>query len=618
MVSGTLLGLTREGGLVAHDSDVDLAVLLHAGSLDELAVEWERLRGRLSEAGILQESYVNTGKRLYKLRLPNGFGCDLFPAWEVDGRVSIWPHTHEIDPASVLPLATRTVRGVEVPVPRVPEDVLTCNYGPGWRTPDPLFKFDWAGAKERFATFVAATEPGPQADAEAEVGGSLPRLWVHCGAFKTGSTRIQDLVHAQRDELLARGWLYPVAGLLEDDPEVGRRHSRLVYDHRYAPESWRAHVAGLVAEIRASGASDVLLSSEAWSKAYAPAMLGEVVDALLEAGVVGEVRGVLYVRNRTAYARSLYREYVRRRGLRRSFSSFVEVNEAWLDPLAVARDLRTALRGGTLVVRAYDGVGDVAEDFAQVLGLPLAVDAGAPRSNVGLGALDIEALRQLNRIAPERAAGFPGLAAVAGDHLVGLDAHTERLAAGQLESSPAWQREFAELSGWPDEQVALLVGADTAAGPDVVDVGPLLRGACEAWLARAGGPDVVARTYPHPRVRSLELVLADLDVDQFRLRGFLVSTGDWPDGDRLLLVDRLGEHAVEHGLASPGFARRHADGAAADPHLASARFVSAPTALAPGERVDLLHVAASGERALLATLGLPLGPARFAPGSGRG
>ena len=103
VVSGTLLGVIREGGLVPHDYDVDMALMLHARSLDELADEWQQLRGRLAQAGVLDESYVKTGLRLYKLRLPNGFGCDLFPAWEIDGRVSIWPHTLEVDPASVLP-----------------------------------------------------------------------------------------------------------------------------------------------------------------------------------------------------------------------------------------------------------------------------------------------------------------------------------------------------------------------------------------------------------------------------------------------------------------------------------------------------------------------------------
>ena len=159
VVSGTLLGVIREGGLVPHDSDVDMAVLLHAGSLEEVADEWQQLRGRLEQAGILDASYVKTGKRLYKLRLPSGFDCDLFPAWEIDGRVSIWPHTHEVDPASVLPLASREIHGVGVRVPRVPEEVLTWNYGPGWRTPDPLFKFDWVGARERFDAFITVTEP---------------------------------------------------------------------------------------------------------------------------------------------------------------------------------------------------------------------------------------------------------------------------------------------------------------------------------------------------------------------------------------------------------------------------------------------------------------------------
>ena len=606
VVSGTLLGVIREGGLVPHDYDVDMALMLHARSLDELADEWQELRGRLAQAGVLDESYDKTGLRLYKLRLPNGFKCDLFPAWEIDGRVSIWPHTLEIDPASVLPLASREVQGVEVRVPQVPEEVLTCNYGPGWRTPDPFFEFDWPAAKQRFSAFLAATENS----SVQPPAGSLPRLWVHCGGYKTGSTRIQELVYEQREELAAQGWLYPAAGLRDDDPEVGRRHSRLVYDHHYHPETWPELVTALVAEIRASGAQNVLLSTEAWSRDYAPALLGLVVDALREAEVIGEVCGVLYVRNRLACARSLYREYVRRRKVRYSFSSFVRANQVWLDPLAISRDLRTALRGGTLLVRPYDSAGDVAEDFAQVVGLPLSVDEGARRPNSGLDAVDIEAFRQLNRIAPHRSADFPGVAAVAGAHLVGLEAYTERLDGGELESSAAWQREFAEENGWTAEEVARLVEPDREPGPDVVDLAPLLRGVCEGWLARTSSTEPVAEKHPHPRVHRLYLLLADLDHDSFRLRGYLVPAGDWPDGDRLVLVDRLGEHAVEHGLDSQGFARHHVDDltdAITYQHLTHARFVSGFTSLAPGERIDLLYVDASGQRTLIATVRLPLG-----------
>ena len=191
---------------------------------------------------------------------------------------------------------------------------------------------------------------------------------------------------------------------------------------------------------------------------------------------------------------------------------------------------------------------------------------------------------------------------MAGELLAATDGYAERLTGGQLESSAQWQREFAELSGWSQQQVSALVGPDASAGPDVVELGPLLRGAGEAWLAGSSGTELVPATYPHPRVRGLELLLADLDVDQFRLRGFLLPVDGWAEGDRLLVVDRLGEHAVEHGLASPGFARRHPD----DADATHARFVSAPTGLAPGERVDLVRVAASGERAVLATLRLSL------------
>jgi hypothetical protein len=129
-------------------------------------------------------------------------------------------------------------------------------------------------------------------------------------------------------------------------------------------------------------------------------------------------------------------------------------------------------------------------------------------------------------------------------------------------------------------------------------------------LARTSSTELIAETYPHPRVRSLELVLAGLNLNSFQLRGFLVPTGDWPDGDRLMVVDQLGEHDVRHGLSSTTFARQHADDvgdADIHRHLANARFVSGSTSLAPGERIDLLYVAASGQRTLIATVRLPLG-----------
>lgn len=155
VVSGTLLGLVRDGGLIGHDDDVDLAVLL--GSSDEAAVaeEWNAFRVRLGEAGLLDPDFDNFGKHHCKVLVHGGVGVDLFPAWLADGRVFVWPHTHgELAVADLLPLDLREVAGSVVALPRRPEPMLELNYGPDWRSPDPTYRFDWAAAKERFASFL--------------------------------------------------------------------------------------------------------------------------------------------------------------------------------------------------------------------------------------------------------------------------------------------------------------------------------------------------------------------------------------------------------------------------------------------------------------------------------
>ena len=58
----------------------------------------------------------------------------------------------------VLPLETRVVAGAGLRLPSHPEQLLTVNYGEDWRIPDPLFTFDWTGARSRFATFVHDVE----------------------------------------------------------------------------------------------------------------------------------------------------------------------------------------------------------------------------------------------------------------------------------------------------------------------------------------------------------------------------------------------------------------------------------------------------------------------------
>ena len=88
---------------------------------------------------------------------------------------------------------------------------------------------------------------------------------MHCGTYKTATSKIQNRAWEHRSNLLAQGWLYPASGIDLDEPEVGFRHAPLVFGY-HDLASWTPMVEALVAEIEASPADRVLLSSEGWSR----------------------------------------------------------------------------------------------------------------------------------------------------------------------------------------------------------------------------------------------------------------------------------------------------------------------------------------------------------------
>jgi hypothetical protein len=150
--SGTLLGVIRDKRLIDHDDDVDLAVMLKATTEAEAAAEWKALRGVLEDADLFDRA-VQDQPAIYKLRPAGMIEFDLFPAWVQGGKVFVYPHTHgTLDAGDVLPFKSCDVTGQ--PIPRDPDKMLEMNYGPGWRKPDPLFKFPWEAANANFASFL--------------------------------------------------------------------------------------------------------------------------------------------------------------------------------------------------------------------------------------------------------------------------------------------------------------------------------------------------------------------------------------------------------------------------------------------------------------------------------
>lgn len=153
--SGTLLGLVRGDGIIDNDDDVDLAVLLHADTAEAAADEWLALRQSLRESGLLNIEFDDRATVHTKAASPDGLKMDLFPGWVSDNRLYLFPYCFgEVSADDVVPLRPIAVEGsTDLAGPAHPEALLAVNYGDDWRTPDPLFAFDWASAKERFSHF---------------------------------------------------------------------------------------------------------------------------------------------------------------------------------------------------------------------------------------------------------------------------------------------------------------------------------------------------------------------------------------------------------------------------------------------------------------------------------
>lgn len=241
---------------------------------------------------------------------------------------------------------------------------------------------------------------------------------LHIGVPKTGSTALQQSLHAGHAALLARGVLYPaqmanhkfIVSAMMDDPGRFDIH-RLAGRPPQAVVAWNDRQMQAFAAAQDAARPRALLLSSEHCLLLKPAELARLHDHLT--GIARTVRVLAYVRHPLAHARSRIQESVKNgvktleqalaRPLRLEFDSAIE-------------DFATAFGRENVSVRAFPGDrgGDVVADFLGWIGLG-DLDLPVQRSNESLShpaLLLADALTGIApRFSPQRAARIAPLLA---------------------------------------------------------------------------------------------------------------------------------------------------------------------------------------------------------------
>ncbi len=148
---GCLLGAVRDGHMIGHDSDADLAYLSHWTHPADIVRESFRMERELRALGWKVVRMSGADLKLF-LPLPDGrvVHIDVFGAFHVeDTFYQLGSRSGQLDRDSLTPAATVTLEGVELAAPADPEAVLEFLYGDGWRIPDPSFSAvdPWTGTR---------------------------------------------------------------------------------------------------------------------------------------------------------------------------------------------------------------------------------------------------------------------------------------------------------------------------------------------------------------------------------------------------------------------------------------------------------------------------------------
>jgi len=157
---GSLLGAVREGKMIGHDSDVDLAYLSKHEHPADVAREMFRVSRALQAHGL--KVSTRTGS-FCAVTVQSKHGratpIDVYACFYVGDKLYETASVGAPIPReAVLPLGTVEFEGRTMPAPADTEAMLEASYGPSWRVPDPAFAYHTPRAvKRRFNAWFSSS-----------------------------------------------------------------------------------------------------------------------------------------------------------------------------------------------------------------------------------------------------------------------------------------------------------------------------------------------------------------------------------------------------------------------------------------------------------------------------